>query len=81
PIPDELHPPSAGTSAQGYYVVTVGQEVGIFFHWLDCQAWVSGITNAAHTCYDHWAEALAMYTRHHRAGLVHAIPTVGGPFW
>ncbi|KAG0695696.1 hypothetical protein DFH29DRAFT_813911 [Suillus ampliporus] len=81
PRPDELHPPPVGASAQGYYVVTVGQEVGIFFHWLDCHARVTGITNAAHTRYDHWAEALAVYTRHHRAGLVRAIPTVGGPFW
>jgi hypothetical protein len=32
PHPDELRPPS-GVKIQGYYVVTIGQEVGIFFHW------------------------------------------------
>lgn len=32
PHPDELRPPS-GVKIKGYYVVTIGQEVGIFFHW------------------------------------------------
>ncbi|KAG0708392.1 hypothetical protein DFH29DRAFT_870929 [Suillus ampliporus] len=80
PHPDELYLP-AGTQVQGYYVVTVGQEVGIFFRWLDAKARVDGISGASHTRYDHWADALELYTSHYNTGLLRAVPTVGGPFW
>ena len=33
PTPADLKPPAVGEKPDGYYVVTVGQEVGIFFHW------------------------------------------------
>ena len=33
PAPEELKPPVVGEKPDGYYVITVGQEVGIFFHW------------------------------------------------
>ena len=33
PAPEELKPPAVGEKPDGYYVITVGQEVGIFFHW------------------------------------------------
>ncbi|KAG1885330.1 uncharacterized protein F5891DRAFT_1201894 [Suillus fuscotomentosus] len=61
PHPDELHPPS-GVKIHGYYVVTIGQEVGIFFNWLDAKARVDGIKGAAHMHCEHWPDALALYT-------------------
>ncbi|KAG2038019.1 hypothetical protein BDR03DRAFT_1010179 [Suillus americanus] len=79
PHPDELCPPS-GVKVQGYYVVTVGQEVGIFFNWLDVKAHVDGIRGAAHIRCEHWPDALALYTKHYYQGLICAVPTVGGPF-
>ncbi|KAG1902577.1 uncharacterized protein F5891DRAFT_1186223 [Suillus fuscotomentosus] len=79
PHPDELHPPS-GVKIHGYYVVTVGQEVGIFFNWLDAKARVDGIKGATHMCCEHWPDALALYTKHYCQGAVRAVPTVGGPF-
>ncbi|KAG1770794.1 hypothetical protein EV702DRAFT_1202265 [Suillus placidus] len=80
PHPDELYLP-VGTQVQGYYVVTIGQEVGIFFQWLDAKVCVDEISGASHTRYDHWADALELYTSHYNMGLLHAVPTVGGPFW
>lgn len=41
---------------------------------------VDGIRGAAHARYDHWSDALALYTMHYHQGLVRAVPTVGGPF-
>ncbi|KAG1738867.1 uncharacterized protein EDB91DRAFT_1249035 [Suillus paluster] len=75
PHPDELYLP-AGTQVQGYYVVTVGQEVGIFF-----AVRIDGISGASHTRYDHWADMLELYMSHYNTGLLHAVPTVGGSFW
>ncbi|KAG2336257.1 hypothetical protein BDR05DRAFT_1006026 [Suillus weaverae] len=80
PHPDELYLP-VGTQVQGYYVVTVGQKVSIFFQWLDAKVHIDGISGASHTRYDHWADALELYTSHYNMGLLHAVPTVGGPFW
>ncbi|KAG2337266.1 hypothetical protein BDR05DRAFT_952775 [Suillus weaverae] len=80
PHPDELYLP-VGTQVQGYYVVTVGQEVGIFFQWLDAKVCVDGISGASHTRYDHWADALELYTSHYNMGLLRAVTTVGGLFW
>ncbi|KAG0701439.1 hypothetical protein DFH29DRAFT_1000188 [Suillus ampliporus] len=68
--------------AQVYYVVTVGQEVGDLLPLARCHAQVTGITNVGSThAMIIGLRLLAVYTRHHRAGLVRAIPTVGGPFW
>lgn len=33
PHPDEIQAPEPGFSPEGFYVVSVGQEVGIFYHW------------------------------------------------
>jgi len=33
PHPDEIQAPEAGFIAEGFYVISVGQEVGIFYHW------------------------------------------------
>jgi hypothetical protein len=31
--PDSIKQPEAGFTPEGYYVVSVGQEVGVFYHW------------------------------------------------
>jgi len=33
PHPDSIKQPEAGFTPEGYYVVSVGQEVGVFYHW------------------------------------------------
>ncbi|EGO28856.1 hypothetical protein SERLADRAFT_406237 [Serpula lacrymans var. lacrymans S7.9] len=33
PRPDHIQPPAKGVTPEGYYVVWVGQEVGIFYTW------------------------------------------------
>jgi hypothetical protein len=33
PHPDEIQAPEPGFSPEGFYVVSVGQAVGIFYHW------------------------------------------------
>jgi hypothetical protein len=38
PKPSEIQPPRAGLEPEGFWVITVGQEVGIFYHWY--KAWV-----------------------------------------
>lgn len=41
PHPSELHAPLPGENPDAYWVVTVGQEVGIFFHWCVASHFIS----------------------------------------
>jgi hypothetical protein len=33
PTPSEIHPPRAGETPEGFWVIIVGQEVGVFYRW------------------------------------------------
>jgi hypothetical protein len=33
PMPSDIHPPQAGETPEGFWVITVGQEVGVFYRW------------------------------------------------
>ncbi|KAG2132068.1 hypothetical protein DEU56DRAFT_757414 [Suillus clintonianus] len=81
PHPSELHAPLPSEHPDAYWVVTVGQEVGIFFHWLDVGERTQGISGAIQVRQETWADALRLYTRKYDEGAVEARPHVGGRFW
>ncbi|KAI6094921.1 hypothetical protein EDD17DRAFT_1499922, partial [Pisolithus thermaeus] len=66
---------------QGYYVITVGQEVGIFYTWPDVTAHTNGISGNTHKQCKSFSEAIKVYTRMYNKGCVCAVPVPGGPFW
>ncbi|KAI5989543.1 hypothetical protein EDD15DRAFT_2370618 [Pisolithus albus] len=65
PHPSDLLRPTS--MPEGFYLVIVGQEVGIFYMWKD----------AALT----FQRALADYTAAYNKGELHVIPKPGRPFW
>ncbi|KAG2151479.1 hypothetical protein DEU56DRAFT_908326 [Suillus clintonianus] len=81
PHPSELHAPHPGEHPDTYWVITVGQEVGIFFHWLDVGERTQGISGAIQVRQETWVDALRLYTRKYNEGAVEARPRVGGRFW
>ncbi|KAI6045472.1 hypothetical protein EDC04DRAFT_2921956 [Pisolithus marmoratus] len=58
PNPLEIKPPTSDEVAEGFYVITVGQEVGIFFSWLDASEHVTNVPGAQHKCYHTFKDAL-----------------------
>ncbi|KIJ58439.1 hypothetical protein HYDPIDRAFT_34188 [Hydnomerulius pinastri MD-312] len=81
PAPFELQPPADGEQATGCYVVIVGQEVGIFYHWLDSAERVNGVPGGTHKRYNTWDDALQLYTRKYNEGALRIIPIRGSRFW
>ncbi|KAG1837201.1 hypothetical protein C8R48DRAFT_680364 [Suillus tomentosus] len=68
PTPDEIHPPQAGLKPEGFWVIIIGKEVGVFYCWAD----VAEQTNF---------QALHAYTVKYNERSIHAVPIPGGPFW
>ncbi|KAG1746999.1 hypothetical protein EDD22DRAFT_958292 [Suillus occidentalis] len=62
-------------------LLQVGQEVGIFFHWLDIGEHTQGISRAIQVRQETWVDALRLYTRKYNEGAVEARPHVGSCFW
>ncbi|KAF9232689.1 hypothetical protein BU15DRAFT_80958 [Melanogaster broomeanus] len=81
PHPSVILPPSRHTAVQGYWVVTVGQEVGIFYSWSDVAERTDFISGNRQHKVSSSEDALAVYTRKYNEGSVRAVPTPGGPFW
>ncbi|KAI6008417.1 hypothetical protein BKA83DRAFT_4506112 [Pisolithus microcarpus] len=81
PHPSRILPPTSNTSVQGYYVITVGQEVGIFYNWPDVAARTNNISGNTHKQCKSFSKALKVYTRMYHKGCVRAVPVPGGPFW
>ncbi|KAI6111365.1 hypothetical protein F5141DRAFT_1003882, partial [Pisolithus sp. B1] len=71
----------SNTSVQGYYVITVGQEVGIFYNQLDVSAWTNNISGNTHKQCRSFFEALKVYMQMYNKGCVQAVPVPRGPFW
>ncbi|KAI6148046.1 hypothetical protein BKA82DRAFT_76104, partial [Pisolithus tinctorius] len=78
PHPLTFLPPDTTDGIDGYYVITVGQEVGIFFQW---SAHVTGVPDNSHKRFKTFAAALQAYTTNYNEGLVYATPVPNGPFW
>ncbi|KAG2045648.1 hypothetical protein BDR06DRAFT_1015439 [Suillus hirtellus] len=81
PKPEEICPPQAGLKPDGFWVITVRQEVGIFYHWADVAECTNLISRSAQKCYLSFQEALKVYTVKFNEGSVHAVPIPGDPFW
>ncbi|KAI6006014.1 hypothetical protein EDD15DRAFT_2154387, partial [Pisolithus albus] len=81
PNPSEIKPPSGDEPAEGFYVVTVGQEVGIFFSWLDASERVTNVPGAQHKRYRTFKDALRAYTGKYNEGAVRVTPLAGSRFW
>ncbi|KAG1785399.1 uncharacterized protein HD556DRAFT_1249911, partial [Suillus plorans] len=64
-----------------FYVITVGQQVGLFFHWNDVAQRVNRVSGNIHYKCDMFQEALVQYTRAYKNGELCAIPMPGSPFW
>ncbi|KIO08089.1 hypothetical protein M404DRAFT_71965, partial [Pisolithus tinctorius Marx 270] len=78
PHPSTFLPPDTTDGIDGYYVITVGQEVGIFFQW---SARVTGVPDNSHKRFKTFATALQAYTTNYNEGLVYATPVPNSPFW
>ncbi|KIK33853.1 hypothetical protein CY34DRAFT_98921 [Suillus luteus UH-Slu-Lm8-n1] len=81
PHPNELLAPHPDEDPDAYWIITVGQEVGIFFHWVDVAERTLGISGAVQVRKQTWADALRIYMRKYNEGAVEARPHVGGRFW
>lgn len=84
--PEDLVVPQLGTTILGYYVVTIGEQTGIFYRWyvfisLPCdivlffvrntvKSLTSGVPGNAQQRYDSWEEAIAAYTDDYNNGHV-----------
>ncbi|KAI5999232.1 hypothetical protein EDD15DRAFT_2134288, partial [Pisolithus albus] len=66
---------------EGYYLVIVGQEVGIFYMWKDAALRVLEISGAVYYKCRTFQQALASYMAAYNKGELRAIPNPGGPFW
>ncbi|KAG2034070.1 hypothetical protein BDR03DRAFT_1013806 [Suillus americanus] len=70
PKPSEVDPPWAGETPEGFWAITVGQEVGVFYHCGNVQK-----------RYLSFQQALIAYMVKYDEGRVRAVPLPGGPFW
>ncbi|KAI6018979.1 hypothetical protein BKA83DRAFT_39997, partial [Pisolithus microcarpus] len=81
PNPSEIKPPSSDELAEGFYIVTVGQEVGIFFSWLNASEHVTNVPGAQHKCYCTFKDVLWAYTSKYNEGAVQVTLLAGSRFW
>ncbi|KAF9231142.1 hypothetical protein BU15DRAFT_68580 [Melanogaster broomeanus] len=70
PHPSAILPPSRHATVQGYWVVTVGQEVGIFYSWSDVAERTDFISGNRQHKVSNFKDALAVYTRKYNEGSV-----------
>ncbi|KAG2108080.1 hypothetical protein DEU56DRAFT_917162 [Suillus clintonianus] len=81
PIPSAIRPPRADQTPEGFWVITVGQEVGVFYRWADVAERTNFISGNIQKRYTSFQRALAAYTASYDEGRVRAVPLAGGPFW
>ncbi|KAI6011802.1 hypothetical protein BKA83DRAFT_4065326, partial [Pisolithus microcarpus] len=80
-IPHPSDVPRPTSMPEGFYLIIVGQEVGIFYTWKDAALRVLEISGAVYYKCKTFQQALADYTAAYNKGELRAIPTPGGPFW
>ncbi|KAH7904825.1 hypothetical protein BJ138DRAFT_1018578, partial [Hygrophoropsis aurantiaca] len=81
PAPSEIKPPAPGLTPAGYWVITVGQEVGIFFQWSDVADRTHNISGNIQSKHRNFTDALAVYTHNFNRRRLKAVPIYGGPYW
>ncbi|KAF8222050.1 hypothetical protein L208DRAFT_1382030 [Tricholoma matsutake] len=72
--------PTFNTYIKWYYVITVGQEVGIFFDWHNVKARIEHVSSACQSKHPTWQAALLKYTQNFNNGTIEARPFPGGLF-
>ncbi|PBK59166.1 hypothetical protein ARMSODRAFT_899668 [Armillaria solidipes] len=78
PHPNELREPSPVLPpVKKWYVVTVGQDVGIFSSWLDVAARIRGVPEPAHISRPTYAQAVAEYRQQFDTGKVQIVLVPG----
>lgn len=96
PTPGDIQAPHSGVDAEGFWVIIVGQEVGIFYTWYiwltstsniidgllraDVAERTNFISGNIQKWYPSFEKALAAYTVKYNEGSVRAVPIPGGPF-
>ncbi|KIM74707.1 hypothetical protein PILCRDRAFT_699937 [Piloderma croceum F 1598] len=75
--PDTIKEPEPGFIPEGYYVVSHGQEVGLFYHCLQ----VNGVSGAIHKKYHSFQDAIKVYRCNYNRNKLEAVPVPGGMFW
>ncbi|KAI6017734.1 hypothetical protein BKA83DRAFT_4496887 [Pisolithus microcarpus] len=81
PHPSHILLPKSNTVVQGYYVIMVGQEVGVFYNWPDVAACTNNISRNTHKQCKSFSKVLKVYMWMYNKGCVQAVPVPGGPFW
>ncbi|KAG1892503.1 hypothetical protein F4604DRAFT_1913225 [Suillus subluteus] len=51
PAPNNIQVPHANLKPEGFWVITIGQEVGIFYHWADVAEQVNFISGNVQKSY------------------------------
>ncbi|KAF8059254.1 hypothetical protein FPV67DRAFT_1454403 [Lyophyllum atratum] len=81
PVPPyELTRPSQNVIVNNYYVITVGQAVGIFYDWCTVGSHTNGVPCAAQEGFDSWETAHKVYTRLYNNKHVKVKILLNGPF-
>ncbi|PBK66650.1 hypothetical protein ARMSODRAFT_977228 [Armillaria solidipes] len=81
PSPAEILPPAyRDPPPKTYYVVTVGQDVGVFDDWLLVAELIHHVTGQCYKGYKTWDEALVCYAKKHKVGAVVHRPHPGSRF-
>ncbi|KAG0699332.1 hypothetical protein DFH29DRAFT_766188, partial [Suillus ampliporus] len=62
----------ADIKPEGYWVITVGQEVGVFYHWADVAERTNFISGNVQKSYPSFQQALEVYTVKYNEGRVRA---------
>ncbi|KAG2034624.1 hypothetical protein BDR03DRAFT_828524, partial [Suillus americanus] len=57
---------------EGFWVITVGQEVGVFYHWADVAEPTNFVSKSVQKRYASFQEALDVYTVKYNEGRVRA---------
>ncbi|KAG2136788.1 hypothetical protein BD769DRAFT_1664317 [Suillus cothurnatus] len=79
--PSEIHPLQADETPEGFWVITVGQEVSVFYCWANIAEQTNFISGNVQKGYPSFQQALAAYMVKFGKGRVQAVPLPGGPFW
>ncbi|KAG1790132.1 uncharacterized protein HD556DRAFT_1306520 [Suillus plorans] len=79
--PSDIRPPRADEVPEGFWAITVGQEVGVFYRWADVAERTNFVSGNVQKGYPSFQQALTAYAVKYDEGRVRAVPLPGGPFW
>ncbi|KAG6809652.1 hypothetical protein H0H92_015319 [Tricholoma furcatifolium] len=80
PHPSTLNPPPSGTAVEAYYLVSIGQRVGIFFDWDTVLSLTDGVPGSSVQPYGTWDAAFSRYRVYHVNNFLDCRILVGGAY-